>query len=96
MTIEMGGELEQRLLCELDLESQPENDSNHNFIGHSKPTRKVPIERGRISISRMRTSRWAQLLTQRDELMRLLSALFYALASFLIIVINKLVLTSYK
>lgn len=42
------------------------------------------------------TSDWLLRLVQNDFLMRILTAFFYATTSFLIIVVNKIVLTTYQ
>jgi hypothetical protein len=43
-----------------------------------------------------RQSEWLIRLIQNDFLMRILTALFYASTSFLIMVVNKIVLTTYQ
>lgn len=43
-----------------------------------------------------RKSEWIIRLLQNDFLMRILTAFFYAMTSFLIMVVNKIVLTSYQ
>ena len=79
-------------------ESQLENDSNHNIISSFEKETKIKIKIGQkqIFIRRMKSPRWSPMFEQHSRMMKILSALFYAITSFLIIVINKIVLTTYK
>lgn len=82
-------------------DSQSEADNNHNIV--PKVKRKYPrmhplnrIKYEHLCISRSSTNRWPTWFNQHQRILSIVSALFYALASFLIIVINKIVLTTYQ
>lgn len=79
-------------------DSQSEADSNHNRVPKKKMHKlnRVQIHPDKINISRATANKWKNWFAHQSKLLSILSALFYAIASFLIIVINKIVLTTYK